>query len=282
MFPTLFSIGSFSLQTINIWLLLGFIGGGFLIWKRAHDEHYEDDQVFDVMLVALIVGIIFARIAFILFHLPDFKTDILAWFSFFTRPGFNEFIGILVMLVTARRLAIQQKWDEYEFLDFMSIGSVWFLICVWIGRFFAGAYLGLPSPLPWAMMFPSVYDARHPVQVYFVAALFLEFIILMVLEKRYRFFQWYKGNRQSAQSGFVAGMMIFLTGLIYSSLRFFLQEPQKVLYSVPLEALTPFILGIFGLVLIYLRSGRGKGTQRTMKLKQQRRLFSRRLRSLKG
>jgi prolipoprotein diacylglyceryltransferase len=153
------------------------------------------------------------------------------------------------MLVTARRLAIHRKWDEYEFLDFMSVGSVWFLISIWIGRFFAGAYLGTPAQLPWAVVFPSVYDARHPVQLYFSGLLLLVLIVLVILEKRFRFFQWYKGSRQSAQSGFVVGLMIFLTGIVYCVLRFFLQEPQKVLYSFPLEAITPFIL-VFGLGLI--------------------------------
>ncbi len=281
MFPTLFQLGAFSLQTINIWLLIGFIGGGFLVWKRAHDEHYEDDQVFDVLLVSTLIGILFARVVYVLFHFTDFGIDFLSWLSFFTRPGFNEFIGVIATLVAARWQLKHRKWDEYEFLDFLSVGCVWFLACLWIGRFFAGSYLGLPTGLPVGMIFPTVYDARHPVQLYFVGILLLQLLILFLLEKRYRFFQWYKGNSQSAQTGFVVGNMIFLTGITYTALRFLQQEPQKFIFSFPIEAIATFLLGCIGLVLLYLRSGIGKSNKRTVKLKQQRRLFSRKLKAFK-
>lgn len=281
MFPTLFTIGSFSLQTINIWLLIGFIGAGFLIWKRAHDEHYEDDQVFDVLLISTVVGVVIARVVYVLLHYAEFGNDVLAWMAFFTRPGFHEFAGILGALVAVRWQIKRRKWDEYEFLDFMSIGCVWFLICLWIGRFFAGAYLGFPTTLPIGVLFPTVYDARHPLQLYFAFLLAIVLVVLILLEKRYRFFQWYKGSSQSAQTGFVVGLMIVLTGLVYTVLRFFQQDPQKMIFSLPLESVATCILGCSGIALIYLRSGIGKTSKRSMKIKQQKRLISRRLKSLK-
>lgn len=254
MFPIIFSIGPFTLFTFNIFLLLGVVGGAFVFWRRAHSEHFEDDEVFDVMIISSVMSLIVSRIVYIALHLQTIFMDLKGWMEVISKPGFDEFTALIVGLWYVWFLSRRKKWDAYELADFGAIAVSFTLIFIWIGRFFAGTFVGDVTALPIGMNFPNVFDKRHPTQLYFALGFLLLYIILLWLEKRYRFFQWYRAGKHMANSGFVLSVFLMYYGLIHFLLSF-VDVQQMVVLGIRLDLFFYILMMIYGAVLLFLRSG---------------------------
>src|SRR3989344_4217470 len=98
MYPTLISFGPIQISTLSFLAVIGMVLAAFMIWRRAHEEHYDDDETFDVMLIATLVGWLAARVFHILFYYPEFGLDPWTWISLSTHPGLHEMSGIIVGL----------------------------------------------------------------------------------------------------------------------------------------------------------------------------------------
>lgn len=255
MFPIIFSIGPLTLYTFNIFLVFGILAGSFIFWKRAHEEHFEDDEVFDLLIQSVIFSLVISRVGYVLFHLNDFLQDPFAVLLLFSKPGLDEFTAVFGGLIFLGWQVAKKKWDTFEFLDFASLGLSIYFFFVWVGRFFSGAFIGSVTTFPVAVRFPNVFDQRHPTQLYF-AGLFLTFyFFLSWLEKRYRFFEWYKAGKYSAQSGFLNGVFVMGYGFVHLVMTPF-HTQQMVIMSVRLDIFMHILLMFFGFVILYVRSGK--------------------------
>lgn len=248
-------MGPLTLHTISVFILIGLIGGAFLFWKRSHEEHYEDDQVFDVLLSAFLGGALIGRLGYIFFHFPDFRFDFISWIAITVRPGINEVFAIIGMAIVLAWQAKKRKWNHFELLDYLPLSLAFFFIVLWIGRFFAGAYIGTQTALPIGVSFPTVFDVRHPVQLYYVVGFFLLFLLLKYFESRYRFFAWYRGNKQSAEAGFLLGVFFIFFGLLRIGLGF-LHGADMIIVGIPLDRVVFLTVSMSGFLVILLQSGR--------------------------
>jgi phosphatidylglycerol:prolipoprotein diacylglycerol transferase len=201
MFPTIFSVGPFTLFTFNIFLILGVVGGAFLFWQRSHAEHFEDDEVFDVMLISSIMALILSRVMYVALHLTTIFMDMKGWLEAIGKPGFDELTALVVGLWYVWFLSRRKKWDAFELADFGAISVCFAFIFIWIGRFFAGTFVGDVTGLPMGVNFPNVFDKRHPTQLYFALCFLLLYIVLLFLEKRYRFFSMVSSGKTYGKLG---------------------------------------------------------------------------------
>lgn len=271
MFPILFKIGPFTMYTFNIFMILACILGAFIFWRKTHFEHYEDDEVFDITLMSILFGIFSARVGFILFHFTDFQFDLLSWISLFQKPGLNEVFGLFGGLWFLGWQAKKKKWDHFEILDFAGLGITFFLSVLWIARFFSGSQIGTSTNLPIGLIFPNTLEKRHPVQLYMGLSFIIAYLILAKLEPRYRFFSWYRGNKQAAQSGLLLGVFLILYGLV-NGMWSFLRMPDLRLGSFPVDGVLYLITAISGMALIFFRSGHWKGPKKPTKKAAQNRV----------
>ena len=67
--PVIFNLGSFEIRWYSVLILLGVICAYFLIISESKRFHYNYDVIFNLMFWGLIIGIIGARLYFVLFHL---------------------------------------------------------------------------------------------------------------------------------------------------------------------------------------------------------------------
>jgi len=109
--------------------------------------------------------------------------------------------------------------------------------------------------LPIGINFPNIFDKRHPVQLYFAILFLLLFIFLSWVEKRYRFFEWYKAGKYSAQSGFIVGVTVMGYGLIHLVLTP-LHAQELVIMSIRLDIFLHILLLFVGFFILYVRSGK--------------------------
>lgn len=254
MFPILFSLGPVTLYTFNVFLFVGALGGAFLYWKRAHTEHFEDDEVFDILIISTIMAVIFSRVTYILLHLTGIPQDFKGVMGAISRPGFDELTVMGVGLFYVWFLSKKRKWDAYEMADFASVSLSFAYVFIWIGRFFSGGFMGQVTALPIGVNFPNVFDKRHPVQLYFALAFFLVYILLLWLEKRYRFFQWYKAGRHTANSGFILALFLIFYGMIHV-LFSTLHVEQTVVMGIRLDIFFDFLVMFAGMWILFVRSG---------------------------
>ena len=255
MLPTLISWGPLVVKTINLFAILAFLVSGFIFWKKGREEHYEEDELFDGFILALIVALLFSRIGFIITHFANFSFNPLNWLDLMGHPGLSGLFGGIGGTIFIYRFAQQKKWDAFEILDFWVTSLAISLSIISVGLFFDGSGYGYATNLPWGFIFPGVFEKHHPVQLYAAFLYFLLFIYLIKLEYKYRTFVWYKAKRKSAQTGFLFGF--FLMGMgIFELLLSLVTPSQLKFYVVDLDILIAILVSLIGLFVLLIRAGR--------------------------
>lgn len=255
MFPILFQFGPLKFYTFTIFMIVAFFASTYVFWRKGREEHYQEDELFDSFLIALFWGLIWSRIGYVALHFSFFGVQPLSWINVVGFPGFSPLFGIIAAAWSLYHSAKKQKWDEFEVLDFGAVGLALGMAVLWLGSFFSGADFGTPTSLPWGMQFPNVFDKRHPLQIYGFIAYVLVFLFLFWAESRYRTFSWYRAKKDSAQSGFLFCFFCIFWGIIGSILWFF--SPTQVwFYAIPVELMIRIVILLYGLVMLFRRSGR--------------------------
>ncbi len=255
MFPILFQLGRLTIHTIGIFIAIGFFSAGFVFWRASRQEHYREDELFDDLLITAVWAAMASRLGFIALHTDVFGLDLGRWVDIFNYPGISMAIGVLIIPIMMWRLASKKKLDTFEVLDFsavaLSVGLVWY----WIGAFFDGSLVGLPTTLPWGMVFPGLFTPRHPAQLYAVVANIAVTIYLLWAQNKYRLFGWYRNNHHTANSGFLFCAWLISQGLI-QLLLLLVAAPQIQAGDFVLDwYIYPMVI-VLGVWLLFRRSGR--------------------------
>ncbi|MEA2056682.1 MAG: prolipoprotein diacylglyceryl transferase family protein [Patescibacteria group bacterium] len=255
MLQTLFTIGSFQLRTINLFQVIAFVSSAFVFWRRGREEHYSEAKLIDAFLLSLLFGVAIGRIAFIVFNFSSFGWNILDWLNIVQKPGSQLFFVLIGAVLHLTVFAQKNKWDQFEILDFCAQVLVVGLLWINIGYFFEGIRFGLSTELPWGIVFPGVFEKRHPIQLYYAAFHFIFGKYLTWLEFNYRTFEWYRGGKKTAKTGFLFISFLLIYSL-FSFLLSFLQTPSLVVADLQLDVwlyLTQFVIGVW---LLLKRSNR--------------------------
>lgn len=236
-------------------LAVAVVGGMFYFWQKIREEHYEIWETFDGLVYSALAALLAARLGYVILHLNSFPLRLGAVLQFWEFPGMWSPAGLLAALLTMAWIAIRQKKDTYELLDFYVIFLSWFLGWYWLSRFAVGTAAGSSTQLPWGLMFPQRVEAAHPVQIYSFIIFSLLFKYLWWAEPRYRFFIWYRSKKRTARSGFLLAVFLISVGLLgvglgfvrYSSLMFMDFNLNQLFYA---------IMFTLGWIILISRSGR--------------------------
>ena len=191
MFPVLFHIGSFVVHTYGVVLMLAFLvalGRAYAVAKRQNDPGIRPDDILDVGIWMIVMGVIGARLMFVIIgwndyrHAPGFPGSIFkVWeggLSF--HGGLFGGIGALIVYCLIKRISILKVADIFcpSVMIAYAIGR--------IGCFLNGCCYGAPTNLPWGVRFFD--DGRwtppsHPTQLYASGLALLFFAGLVWLER---------------------------------------------------------------------------------------------------
>jgi len=253
MLPVLISFGPIQIYTLQVALIIAVFFGLFAFWHKTKEEHYDEMVVFDGILVSLFFGFILARAVFIFTYFDQFGWNFFSWIDVLSKQGFNLtalFVGSGIYLY---RYAKKKKWDAYEMLDFWSVGMSISLAIIWFGYWLSGIGFGTATNLPWGMVFPGLQVPHHPVQLYYVLFFGLLGFYLSWVEYRYRTFLWYRGNKNTAQTGFLIGVLLLTTGLFGTAMLAITIAPAHII-GIRLDALAALFLVASGAWTLYDRS----------------------------
>jgi phosphatidylglycerol:prolipoprotein diacylglycerol transferase len=161
---------------------------GIFIYQNAKKQ-FSGNEILEMIVSMIVGGIIFARLSYILLNLSEFA-NFASIFSI-SNGGLEGFGAIIGGILGGWIYSRMKKLDFSRFLD---ISAPWIALAFAIGRigcFLRGCCFGLPTSLPWGIIYndgslASLYyhGAVHPTQLYHALADFLIFIALLVVSRK--------------------------------------------------------------------------------------------------
>jgi phosphatidylglycerol:prolipoprotein diacylglycerol transferase len=259
MYPELFRIGGFPVNTYGVLLALAFMAALFVASRLGGRDGLPRERVFDLGLWMLLGGLVGSKLLLMLAE-PEYGTNWRNLISIdFLRSGgvwYGGFIGGLVtgvLLIRRYRLSFWKVTDA--FAPGVAIGQA-------VGRqgcFAAGCCWGRPTNAPWGVEFGEAAHRitgvpvgihLHPTQLYESAAAFVIFLFLYWLHGRKRF------------SGQVIAIYAVLYGLTRFIIEFFRDDPRgdiaglTTLTGLSTSQLISLLVVAVGVVFLVLRRRR--------------------------
>lgn len=227
MYPILFQFGQFELRSYGVIVALSFIAALWLSTREAGRKGIDPKLIQDFAIVALVGGILGARIYFVVFSDPAYflrnPWEILAVWK-----GGIGFIGSLLGGALAALWYCSKKGISFwRLADTLAPGIA---LGQTLGQFACllnGDSYGRPTDLPWAITytdprsFAPLNIALHPIEIYEMAAYFLVFLLV------------WKTRRRFEVDGFSSLTYLAAYGVARFSMEFFRGHPAIFAAGIP-------------------------------------------------
>jgi len=256
MYPELFRIGSFPINTYGVFLAVAFLCAILITVKLAERDGLPRDRIYDLSLWMLLASLIGSKVL-MLFTEPEYRDNPLRLLSLdFLRSGGVFYGGLLGAVLAGYFLMRRYKLPWWKTADACAPGIA-------IGNFFgrqgcfaAGCCWGKPTTLPWGVKFSELGHEitgvptnthLHPTQLYESFAMLIVFLFLLWLHKRKRF----------------SGQVILAYALVYSIIRFAIEfvrdDPRGDIFGLTsltglsTSQLISLVVGVSALILLLIR-----------------------------
>ena len=261
MYPELFRIGSFPINTYGVFLAIAFLTAILITTRLAGRDGLPRERIYDLSLWMLLASLIGSKIL-MLFTEPEYRDNPLGLLSLdFLRSGGVFYGGLLGAIIAGYFLMRRYRLPWWKTADACAPGIA-------IGNFFgrqgcfaAGCCWGEPTSLPWGVKFTElgheltgvpIDQYLHPTQLYESFAMLLVFFFLLWLHKHKRF----------------SGQVILVYALLYSIIRFAIEfvrdDPRgdilglTTLTGLSTSQMISLIVGIVALILLISRNRKTK------------------------
>jgi phosphatidylglycerol:prolipoprotein diacylglycerol transferase len=256
MYPVLFRIGNFPINTYGVFLALAFLFAILITVRLAASDGLPREKIYDLSLWMLLASLIGSKIL-MFFTEPEYRDHPLQLISLdFLRSGGVFYGGLIGAIVVGYFLMRSYQLPWWKTADACAPGIA-------IGNFFgrqgcfaAGCCWGKPTNLPWGVKFTELgHDITgvpidtylHPTQLYESFAMLIVFFFLLWLHKHKRF----------------SGQVILLYALLYSVIRFvieFLRDDPRgdilgltTMTGLSTSQIISIIVGVGALVLLVMK-----------------------------
>jgi len=266
MYPEIFHIGSFPINTYGVFLALAFLCAILIAVKLAARDGLPKEKIYDLSLWMLLASLVGSKLL-MLFTEPEYRDHPLQLLSLdFLRSGGVFYGGFIAAVLTGFFLMKRYNLPWWKTADACAPGIA-------IGNFFgrqgcfaAGCCWGKPTTLPWGVKFTELGHEitgvptntyLHPTQLYESFAMLVVFLFLLWLHKHKRF----------------SGQVILAYALLYSIVRFAIEfvrdDPRgdilglTTLTGLSTSQLISLIVGVSALILLIVRRRRAQVDART-------------------
>jgi phosphatidylglycerol:prolipoprotein diacylglycerol transferase len=256
MYPEIFHIGSFPINTYGVFLAIAFLCAILITVRLAARDGLPREKIYDLSLWMLLASLIGSKIL-MLFTEPEYRDHPSQLLSLdFLRSGGVFYGGLIGAVLVGYFLMKRYKLPWWKTADACAPGIA-------IGNFFgrqgcfaAGCCWGKPTTLPWGVKFTELGHEitgvptdtyLHPTQLYESFAMLIVFGVLLWLHKYKRF----------------DGQLILLYALLYSVVRFSIEfvrdDPRgdilglTTLTHLSTSQLISLIVGVASVLLLFIR-----------------------------
>ncbi len=256
MYPELFRIGSFPLNTYGVLLATAFLLALVVAARLGARDGLPRERIYDLGLWLLLAAIVGSKVMLLLVE-PEYRAHPLNLLSLdFLRSGGVFYGGFIAAVATAYVLVRRYKLPWWQTADAcapaIALGNA-------IGRqgcFAAGCCWGKPTNLPWGVAFTErAHEITgvplgvhlHPTQLYESFATFIFFLALLWLHRHRRF----------------RGQVILTYAVLYAVMRFtiefFRDDPRGDIFGLTTHIglstsqMIALAIGVASLVLLIVR-----------------------------
>lgn len=236
MYPELFHIGGFTMNSFGVMMALAFIAAGFVAHWQFKQRGVKPDFIYGLLIAAIIGGLLGAKIHYLIIHPDEWPENLLSggglvWFG----GLFGAIVAVVIVTVLSKqRLAAIMDAGAPAVSVGYAVGR--------LGCFLRGDDYGTPTDLPWGMSFPEGLPPTtvdvHPTQLYESAGSLVIFALIV----------WVVSPRFKREGGLIfayllfAGIERFLVEFIRTNPAVALGLTQQQWISIGL-----FIIGIAGM-----------------------------------
>jgi len=216
MYPEIFRIGNFPINTYGVLLALAFLLALVVAARLAERDGLPRERIYDLGLWLLLAAIIGSKLLLLVVE-PEYRADPARLLSLdFLRSGGVFYGGFLGAVLTAYLLVRRYRLPWWQTADACAPGIALGQAIGRQGCFAAGCCWGKPTDAPWGVRFSELghqvtgvpIDAHlHPTQLYESFAAFFFFGLLVWLHRRKTF----------------NGQVILAYGVLYGATRFLIE-----------------------------------------------------------
>ena len=162
MYPVI-PVGPLSLPTAPILALVAVWLGLDVTARFGRRYGLDSDELWNFGLLALIAGLIVARLWHVVQFWPIYRQDPLLMFSI--RPGGLAFWpGVVAGLLAGYAYLLWRRLDPVQVAAALSVGLLAVGAVLSVSAFLTGSVIGTPTTGPWGL--PYFGELRHPVGLY--------------------------------------------------------------------------------------------------------------------
>lgn len=209
----LYTINAFGLEVplryYGLLFMLSFVLGFYYMWRlyRSENRNVEHlDSILNHMLLGTIVG---ARLGHCLFYDPAFFLSNPLQILFVWKGGLASHGGLIGILIGLYLFCKKHPDTPYLWLiDRLTVPSALGAFFIRMGNFFNSEIIGVPSNLPWAIIFVNGdhssapdYTPRHPSMLYEAAGYLIIWVVLFLITKI---------KKEKLQPGLCLGLLLVL------------------------------------------------------------------------
>ena len=238
MHPIIFRFGPIVIYSYGVWVVIGLISGLALTLRTARQDGIPQEVIFDLAFWLLFFGILGARLLYVMFDLPYFKSRPLEAIQIW-KGGFVFYGGVFSSLLASLFYIRRHRLNFWQMADLVAPALALGQGIGRFGCFSAGCCYGRPTHLPWAITFKDpqslapIGTPLHPTQLYHALSCFLIFFTLILIKKR-------------KLTAYGQGQLFFLYLMLHSTFRFFIEFFR----GDPRPRLSPFLTITQGIALI--------------------------------
>ena len=269
--PVIFSFKLFNWEIVLRWygvlVMLGAVAGA--IWAERELRHRGEDSeiVWDAMVWVLPIGIIGARLWYVVNNIlggSTYYTDDPARILRITEGGLHFFGGLLFGVITLGIYLKNAGRDFWLFLDALAPATLLGQAVARPANFINQELYGQPTQLPWGIpinaehrlaqfpvsQFPFETTRFHPTFAYEMILNFLIVLFLWWLSRRYE---------EEIKPGTLFGGWLLLAGLSRTFIEFFRPDQPRIGDSfVSYTMLISILMAVTGAIFLLARYGKIK------------------------
>jgi phosphatidylglycerol:prolipoprotein diacylglycerol transferase len=266
MYPELFHIGGFPINTYGVFLALAFLSAILLSVRLAAKDGLPRERIYDLCLWMLLASLVGSKVL-MLFTEPEYRDHPSQLLSLdFLRSGGVFYGGLIGALVVGFLLMRRFQLPWWKTADACAPGIALGNFFGRQGCFAAGCCWGEPTKLPWGVKFTQlgheitgvpIDSYLHPTQLYESFSMLIVFFFLLWLHRRRKF----------------SGQVILAYALLYSIIRFAIEfvrdDPRgdimglTTLTGLSTSQLISLVIGIVSLIILIVRWRRAAVIART-------------------
>ena len=146
--PAQINLYNLTFNTFGLFMLFGFILLAYVFWKEGKGDGFDEERLFDLLLISLISSLFFSRLFFAISAKISFLLVPTHIAKFWT-PGHNMLGAFAGLILAIYILCKIWNWSVYRILDIFALGLSLGLSVILLG------YVGLQAKFEFLFAFAA-------------------------------------------------------------------------------------------------------------------------------